>query len=124
MKDTKEKLEKNKNYKEFFDNIIQKKRFIDLNLLFKDLQISALNINENKYNNSNINENKYKYNYSNINKISALGDSKNKSKEAIKELNSELTKMNYCNIIQTNSIQRLNLSLSFLSSEIKKLKLH
>ena len=112
MKDTKEKLEKNKNYKEFFDNIIQKKRFIDLNLLFKDLQISALNINENKYN------------YSNINKISALGDSKNKSKEAIKELNSELTKMNYCNIIQTNSIQRLNLSLSFLSSEIKKLKLH
>jgi hypothetical protein len=31
--------------------------------------------------------------------------------------------MNYCNSIQTNSIQRLNLSLSFLSFEIKKLKL-
>lgn len=46
-----------------------------------------------------------------------------KSKEAIKEINSQLTKMNYCNIIQSNSMQRLNLSLSFLSSEIKKLKL-
>ena len=40
----------------------------------------------------------------------------------LKELNSQLTKMNYCNIIQTNSIQRLDLSLSFLSSQIKTLR--
>ena len=31
--------------------------------------------------------------------------------------------MNYCNLIQTNSIQRLDLSLSFLSSQIETLKL-
>ena len=40
----------------------------------------------------------------------------------LKELNSQLTKMNYCNIIQSNSIQRLDLSLSFLSSQIKTLR--
>jgi hypothetical protein len=101
MKDTKEKLEKDKKYKEIFDNIIQNKGLLDLNLLFEDLKISAINTNENKFN------------YSNINKISALGDSKNKYKEVITELNSELTKMNYCNIIQNNTIQRLNLSISF-----------
>ena len=43
------------------------------------------------------------------------------AKNVLKELNSQLTKMNYCNIIQTNSIQRLDLSLSFLSSQIDNL---
>ena len=74
------------------------------------MQISVIKTNESKFN------------YFNINKISALGDSINKYKEAIKELNFELTKMNYCNIIQTNSIQRLNLSLSFyLTCQISNL---
>ena len=43
------------------------------------------------------------------------------AKNVLNELNSQLTKMNYCNIIQTNSIQRLDLSLSFLSSQISTL---
>ena len=30
--------------------------------------------------------------------------------------------MNYCNVLQNNSIQRLDLSLSFLSSQINTLK--
>ena len=46
MKDTKEKIGKDKKYKEFFDNIIQKEDLVDLDLLFKDLQISTKNINE------------------------------------------------------------------------------
>ena len=65
MKDTKEKIEKDKKYKEFFNNIIQKKDLVDLDLLFKDLKISAMNVTESKIN------------ISNINKISVLGDSKN-----------------------------------------------
>ena len=46
-----------------------------------------------------------------------------KTKKVIKDINSQLVKMNYCNLIQTNSIQRLDLSLSFLSSQIETLKL-
>jgi hypothetical protein len=46
-----------------------------------------------------------------------------KKQKVFKDLNSELVKMNYCNLIQTNSIQRLDLSLSFLSSQIETLKL-
>ena len=45
-----------------------------------------------------------------------------KVNNVIKELNSQLVKMNYCNIIQSNSIRRLDLTLSFLSSQIKTLK--
>ena len=70
MKDTKEKIGKDKKYKEFFDNIIQKKDLVDLDLLFKDLQISNINVNENET----------KINISNTKKISALGDSKDISK--------------------------------------------
>lgn len=47
----------------------------------------------------------------------------NRAQNVLKELNSQLTKMNYCNIIQTNSIQRLDLSLSFLSRQINTLQL-
>ena len=65
MKDTKEKIEKDKKFKEFFNNIIQKKDLVDLDLFFKDLNISAMNVTESKIN------------ISNINKISVLGDSKN-----------------------------------------------
>ena len=45
-----------------------------------------------------------------------------KAKNTLKELNNQITKMNYCNVIQNNSIQRLDLSLSFLSSQIDTLK--
>ncbi len=45
-----------------------------------------------------------------------------KAKYFLKELNNQITKMNYCNVIQNNSIQRLDLSLSFLSSQINTLK--
>ena len=70
MKDTKEKIGKDKKYKEFFDNIITKKDLVELDLLFKDLQISTINANEKES----------KLNIYNTNKISALGDSKNISK--------------------------------------------
>jgi hypothetical protein len=46
-----------------------------------------------------------------------------KTKIALNELNHQIIKMNYCNVLQNNSIQRLDLSLSFLSSQINKLKL-
>ena len=74
MKDTKEKIGKDKKYKEFFDNLIHNKDLVDLDLLFKDLQISTINTN------TNANEIGSKINIANTNQISGLGDSKNISK--------------------------------------------
>ena len=61
--------------------------------------------------------------YQNNKNYSIDNENFEKAKNAIKDLNSQLVKMNYCNLIQTNSIQRLDLSLSFLSSQIESLKL-
>ena len=45
-----------------------------------------------------------------------------KVKRTLNELKHQIIKMNYCNVLQNNSIQRLDLSLSFLSSQINTLK--
>lgn len=102
--------------------------FIENNSKKKDL-----NLNKNKKNKKTEN---YKLNsfinddisFSSFDSFKELINKKNenlnleKVNNVLKELNSQLIKMNYYNIIQSNSIKRLDISLSFLSSQIQTLK--
>ena len=112
------------------------------NLIFSPISESTSNQNEeeniftfkNKEENTDLTESSINL-YPNINIINEhknvfrISDDFNldvnfeKAKITLNELNQQITKMNYCNVLQNNSIQRLDLSLSFLSSQINKLKL-
>jgi len=73
-----------------------------------------------------LNEDKSIYSYNPFKNIKNKNENNlnyEKAENALKEINSQLNDMNYCNNIQTNFLQRLDLSLSFLSSEIENLKL-
>jgi hypothetical protein len=104
------------------DNI-EKSDYFSINKKMNLIQQKLLSLNDtfsSKPNIINKHDNK-KVKESNNNEEDSSKRNFINAKNVLKELNSQLTKMNYCNIIQTNSIQRLDLSLSFLSSQISTL---
>ncbi len=113
---------KDSNHSNSSDNI-EKSDYFSINKKMNLIQQKLLSLNDNfspKPNIINIHDNN-KVKEDNNNEEDSSKRKFINAKNVLKELNSQLTKMNYCNIIQTNSIQRLDLSLSFLSSQIDNL---
>ena len=63
-----------------------------------------------------------KYNKISNNSLLSLEHNFNKSKKFINRLNEQINKIHYFNLIQKNSIDRLNLYLIFLNTQIDTLK--
>ena len=104
-----------------FDSFFIEHKKIDLNLQ----KNKTYNKNENNELNTFINNDMSFHSfYSFKNSINKKNENLNyeKANNVLNELNTQIINMNYCNIIQSNSIRRLDLSLSFLSSQINTLK--
>ena len=108
------------------------------NISFSSIN-SSMNLNKTKRNSLNFDENEnisfqnnsfnsfQNLNFLKNNKISnnsllSLDHNFNKSKKFIYRLNEQINKIHYFNLIQKNSIDRLNLYLIFLNTQIDTLK--